>query len=203
MKIFTMIGRLLQKPLKPFKWLVWNLATWFGCGEAPLAPGTVGTAGAVPLRVAMEGLRPGAYAVVTLMITLIGTVVSGIVEMMTGKKDDKRIVIDEVAGYLVATAGPLPPERAKEALFTGFILFRIMDILKPGLARRCERLPGGLGVMADDLVAGVWALILLRLWLLISPIVYNLIGQAKSCEAAKSETKNRRPVVLGPERGNR
>lgn len=169
--------------------LIWWIASWFGCGNSPIAPGTAGTAGAMPLRAAMNRLSASEYGVVTTIITLVGVLVSTLAERNSGKKDDGRIVIDEVAGYLITTAGRFPAGREKEALTAGFVFFRIFDILKPRPVRRFEKLPGGIGVMADDIMAGIWALIALRLWLLISPGLKAIAKKSyqKRREALKSD----------------
>jgi len=141
--------------------LVLFIATGAGTGHAPVAPGTFGSALGVALwwlAVVEAGLSWGVFLAGTLAITAIGIWAAGRAEKLYGKHDDSRITIDEVAGQLVALAFlPLAPGR--ELLVGGgaFLLFRLFDIWKPQPARRFERLPGGLGVVADDLMAGVYA----------------------------------------------
>jgi phosphatidylglycerophosphatase A len=137
------------------------LATWFGCGYSPLVPGTVGTLGAVPL-VLLLWWRGGwpAHIAAIVVVTAVGVWAADGAERHFGVKDPKPVVIDEVAGMLVATF-PLFQLRWPWFLALSFVLFRAFDILKPWPARSLERLPGGWGIMADDLVAGLYANLLL------------------------------------------
>lgn len=132
----------------------WTLATWFGCGLVPLAPGTVGTFGALPLYFAVRGGGATAILVTALIVSAIGIWASNIVIRDSGQKDPQRIVIDEAAGVLVALAAA-PHTFAGVAL--GVVLFRLFDITKPYPARQAENLPAGWGVVVDDLAAGAWA----------------------------------------------
>jgi phosphatidylglycerophosphatase A len=134
--------------------LAWALATWFGCGLFPVAPGTVGTLGALPLYLAVRGGGAAAVLVTALIVTAIGIWASSVLVRESGQKDPQRVVIDEVAGVLLTLAAT-PPRFASVAL--GVVLFRLFDITKPFPARHAERLPLGWGVVVDDLVAGVWA----------------------------------------------
>jgi phosphatidylglycerophosphatase A len=134
--------------------LVLALATGGGSGYAPVASGTVGSAVGLGLWLALIRLSPGAYALACAGVVLVGVWAAGRAESLLGKHDDGRITIDEIAGMLLSLAWlPARPEVAG----LGFVLFRIFDIWKPFPARRAEQLPGGLGVMADDLVAGAYA----------------------------------------------
>ncbi len=139
---------------RPKNRLAWSLATWFGCGLSPVAPGTVGTLGTLPLYFAIRGYGQLAIAAAALVVTGVGVWASNVVVDESGEKDPQRIVIDESAGVLVALAAA-PPTWAGVAL--AVVLFRLFDITKPFPARRAERLPAGWGVMADDIVAGVFA----------------------------------------------
>lgn len=134
--------------------LGWTLATWFGCGLAPVAPGTVGTLGALPLYFAVRGGGATAVLATALFVSAVGVWASNIVVRDSGQKDPQRIVIDEAAGVLLTLAAA-PPTLAGVAL--GVALFRLFDITKPFPARRAESLPEGWGVVADDLVAGLLA----------------------------------------------
>ena len=129
------------------------LAVWFGCGHFPVAPGTAGTVGAVPLYLLLRPRGPAAILIAAVVVTAVGVWAAGIVERRVGTKDPQIVCIDEVAGVLVTWAAA-PPTWA--GLLAGFVLFRLFDQFKPWPARRAERLPGGLGVMADDVVAGAW-----------------------------------------------
>lgn len=132
------------------------LATWFGAGLSPVAPGTVGTLATVPvyLVIVFLGLPPTITPALAVVLAAVGIVVAGRFERETGRHDPREIVIDEAAGYLVACSfGPADWRTAVLA----FVLFRLVDACKPAVVQRFERLPGGWGVMADDLGAGVVA----------------------------------------------
>lgn len=136
--------------------LAFAIATALGAGFVPRAPGTCGTAVAVLLFWPLAGLPWWAYSLALAAITLIGIWAASEVGRASGKEDDQRIVIDEVAGYLVTMAGSA--FHWPEAV-AGFVLFRLFDIWKPPPVRWAdERVPGSLGVMLDDLLAGIYAL---------------------------------------------
>jgi len=142
------------------------LATGGGSGYSPVASGTAGSVVGLALWAALGGLGPAAYAAACAGVIGLGIWAAGRAEEIFGRHDDGRITIDEVAGMLVSLASlPWRPEVAG----VGFLLFRLFDIWKPFPARNAERLPGGLGVMADDLVAGLYAnlggQVLWRLWM--------------------------------------
>jgi len=95
-----------------------------------------------------------------LAVSVVGVWAADAAERALGAKDPGAIVVDEVAGMTLAVAAvPLTPA----ALLAGFVLFRVFDVLKPFPADAAQRLPGGLGVMVDDLIAGLYALALLLL----------------------------------------
>jgi phosphatidylglycerophosphatase A len=146
--------------------LSWLIATFFGVGYLPLGPGTWASAITVLLWwAAGHWINPGwALAVATvasLAITLIGIPPSTVVAREGGLKDPGFVVIDEVAGQMIALIGV--PTNWKY-LLAGFILFRSFDIVKPFPLRRLEKLPGGIGIMMDDVGAGLYALVLLHIW---------------------------------------
>ena len=131
------------------------LATWFGSGLAPAAPGTFGTLATLPLVALLWWMAPGwPHALAALAIFFVGVWASHDAESRFGRKDPGCVVIDETAGMLVASAW-LPPSALHLAI--AFALFRVADILKPWPCRRLETLPRGWGVMADDIMAGLWA----------------------------------------------
>jgi phosphatidylglycerophosphatase A len=134
--------------------LILALATGGGSGYSPVASGTVGALVGLALWVPLAGLSPVAYAAACAVVTGVGIWSAGRAEQILGRHDDGRITIDEVAGMLVSLAW-LPARL--EVVGLGFVLFRLFDIWKPFPARAAERLPAGLGVMADDLVAGLYA----------------------------------------------
>ncbi|MCL6640554.1 MAG: phosphatidylglycerophosphatase A [Candidatus Rokubacteria bacterium] len=135
------------------------VATVGGVGYAPVAPGTAGSLLTALFLWLVPFSRP-ALILFFLAVTLAGLWASGRAEQALGGKDPGPIVIDEVAGMtLTVLAVPLTPA----ALGAGLVLFRLFDIAKPPPARAVERLSGGSGVMADDLVAGLYALVVLGL----------------------------------------
>lgn len=141
------------------KHVAFVLATWFGLGFSPIAPGTVGALAALPLYFALRGFGPLAILGAACVLTLAGVWASGIVAAHTGNDDPQIVVIDEVAGVLVALAFA-PPTFAGVAL--AVVLFRVFDMTKPFPARDAERLPGGWGIVIDDVVAGIWAAMLVK-----------------------------------------
>lgn len=136
------------------------LATWFGAGYLPKAPGTWGSIGALPFAwflVEKGGLY--ALATATVMIFFVGLWASRVYMDKTGAHDPGAIVIDEVVGqWIVLMAAPLDPT----AYFIGFVLFRIFDVLKPWpISWADKRIGGAWGVMMDDVLAGLVGLAVL------------------------------------------
>jgi phosphatidylglycerophosphatase A len=133
-----------------------------GAGFMPKAPGTAGAAVGVAVYLLAEWLQVGAYFPHAIVFFLVaGTWAADRVESFWGH-DAQRIVIDEVAGQMITFA--LAAGRYRLPVFgvvTGFVLFRVFDIWKPFPLRRLEKLKGGFGVMADDVGAGIYALIVL------------------------------------------
>ncbi len=134
----------------PGPWVL--LAAWGPCGFSPLAPGTVGTLGAVPLAWALSALGWPAYLSVTALLLVLGVLAAGRAGRYWGVVDASPIVIDEVVGYLLTMA--FVPFSWLTALM-GFVLFRLLDILKPWPVSALDRIKSGLGVMLDDVGAGV------------------------------------------------
>jgi phosphatidylglycerophosphatase A len=137
------------------------LATGLGAGFVPLAPGSAGAALALPIFVLLSH-TVGGLVVAGGVLFALGTWAADEAGRSFGREDDGRIVIDEVAGQLIALSPLLwlpPAERTNlGGLVTGFVAFRCFDIAKPGPVGWAERrFTGGLGVMADDLVAGALA----------------------------------------------
>jgi phosphatidylglycerophosphatase A len=144
----------------------WLLATFFGVGYAKPGPGTYASAVTVLLWVAAARSLPAQTPLITAIaasvaITMVGIPVSTNVARESGRKDPGFVVIDEVAGQMIAMIG-LPINW--KYLLASFILFRGFDILKPFPLRRLEKLPGGIGIMMDDVGAGLYALLILHLW---------------------------------------
>ncbi|HSB42402.1 MAG TPA: phosphatidylglycerophosphatase A [Methylomirabilota bacterium] len=132
------------------------LASVFGAGYAPVAPGTVGSLVTV-VAVWLLPLTPARIGVALVVVVLVGMWAGSRVERVLGRKDPGIIVIDEVAGMLLSVI--LLP-RTIAVLVTAFLLFRLFDVWKPFPARESQALTGGMGVMVDDLIAGIYALVL-------------------------------------------
>ena len=137
-----------------------GIATVGGVGWFPIAPGTAGSAVGVAIYLVTRGWSAPAQVAVLLGITLVGLWAAGVAETELKKQDPGPVVIDEVAGQLVTL---LLTGVGWRGAIVGFFVFRVLDILKPFPARRFERLHGGFGIMADDLMAGVygWGLMML------------------------------------------
>jgi phosphatidylglycerophosphatase A len=140
------------------------LATGLGLGLAPIAPGTFGSLPGVALAWGLAAV--GGWP--TLLAGAVVVAGAGIwaaegVARRLGRDDPGEVVVDEVAGQMVTLLG-LPPSPL--VLVAAFLLFRLLDIVKPFPARSLEALPGGLGIMVDDLVAGAYACAILHglLW---------------------------------------
>ncbi len=138
-------------------------ATGFYTGYIPFASGSFGTVVAVPLCALLSILGPFEGLVLVLAFSAVAVWIAGEAEKIFKAKDSRLIVIDEMAGLLVTLY--LVPW-SLEALIGGFVVFRFMDILKPFPIRKLEStLPGGWGVVGDDLLAGVYANVVLRVGL--------------------------------------
>ena len=137
------------------------LARGFGVGRSPVAPGTLGTALAIPLVCLQFIWSTGVFLTFVLLFVLAAVYVATVAEKQTDRNDDPSIVIDEMAGFLVAMACvPL----TVWSMLTGFVLFRALDIFKPPPVSTVERtVPGGLGVVGDDVIAGLMTNALLQL----------------------------------------
>jgi len=155
------------RPAEPTPRLRLAIATGLGAGYAPVAPGTFGSALGLLLHVAVAlPLGSAAAAVAAAVAIAAGFSCAGTAERHFGGRDPGRVVIDEVAGQMLALAFlPVTPG----VLAAGFVLFRILDVLKPFPARRLEDLPGGSGIMADDLAAAAYANLLLQISIRVFP----------------------------------
>jgi len=143
------------------------IATGLGSGLVPLAPGTAGSAVAVGLFwLTSRGGALWVPAVVFVALLLAGFWSATSAARSLGRKDPGAIVIDEFAGQFLALLA-LPV--SWPVLAAGFVLFRLFDIIKPPPARRLEALPGAAGIMADDLVAGLYANLLLQVAVRLAP----------------------------------
>jgi phosphatidylglycerophosphatase A len=133
-------------------------------GRLPVAPGTAGTLVGVLLYLGMKGLPVPVYAALCVLIFFIGMWIAGRAEALLGRTDHPSIVIDEIAGYLVAMV--LVPS-GWSSIAVAFVLFRVFDIVKPFPLKRLQNLHGGPGVMLDDIGAGVYTNVVLQIaWFL-------------------------------------
>ena len=137
------------------------LATGFGVGYSPIAPGTLGSLIAIPIYYFLSEISSPLYEITLIGLFFLSVWISENAERLFGKKDDQRIVIDEIIGFLVTM---LWVRKTLPFIIMGFFLFRFFDILKPFPIRRLEKgLKGGYGVVLDDAIAGVYANILIRI----------------------------------------
>ncbi|MHC4379494.1 MAG: phosphatidylglycerophosphatase A family protein [Planctomycetota bacterium] len=134
--------------------------TWFGLGYAPVASGTFGTLGGIAIAALVGWTWPENYLILLILLTVVMSFLGALsgkwAERRYGRKDPGEFVLDEVVGYLVAAMWIGFPGWTH--LILAFFLFRLTDIVKPWPARRLEKLPGGWGIVVDDLVAGAYAL---------------------------------------------
>jgi phosphatidylglycerophosphatase A len=153
------LGSKLREMNKVSRAVVIFIAQGAYAGRFPIAPGTAGTVVGVLLYPWIKGLSPGLYTAFCLLLFAIGTWAAGNAEELLGKKDHSSIVIDEIAGYMVSMF-LVPP--AWGFVVAGFFLFRFFDIVKPYPLNRLQEIHGGLGVMLDDIGAGVYTNIVLQ-----------------------------------------
>ena len=140
------------------KFIARVIGTWFGCGYVPIAPGTVGSLAAVGIAFGLHyWLTWPPFVFVLLAATLIapGAWAAGVVARDVGREDPNLVVVDEVVGQWIAIAGATTLNW--KSWLGAFLLFRLFDIWKPPPIRKLEALPGGLGIVADDILAGVYA----------------------------------------------
>lgn len=144
------------------KW-AWALGTFFGAGLLKPGPGTYGSIAAMLLWYAAAHAFHATFSalalgtvVAALIVTLIGIPASTIVAREAGREDPGFVVVDEVAGQLIALIAVRPDW---QHAVLSLVLFRLFDIFKPWPIRRFEALPEGTGIMLDDVVAGVFALV--------------------------------------------
>ena len=140
----------------------WNpgaflIATWFGCGFAPVAPGTVGSLAGLLIAIALYnfgGYGRGMLLLVTAILLAPGIWAAGVVAKQTNQTDPQIVVVDEVIGQWITLAGAATFNW--KTWLAAFALFRLLDMWKPAPARQLERLPGGWGIVADDVMAGLY-----------------------------------------------
>ncbi len=152
----------MMTDLTGFSWRnpVHLLAFGLGSGRLPYAPGTAGTLVAVPLYLVLSDLPLWLYLVTVVGLFAIGVWLCELTSRDLGVHDHPGIVWDEIVGYLITMAGA---PRGWLAMLAGFALFRLFDILKPYPIRQVDqRVGGGLGIMLDDVLAGIFALVCLQ-----------------------------------------
>jgi phosphatidylglycerophosphatase A len=138
------------------------LATWFFCGYAPVAPGTVGSAAAILIAwvVYTYASQPAiAFGFFAAVLAIPGIWAAGVTAREINSKDPGIVVVDEVVGQWITLAGAT--ELNWHSWLLAFCLFRIFDIWKPPPVRQLEKLPGGFGIVADDAMAGVYGALVL------------------------------------------
>lgn len=132
----------------------------FFVGYSPVAPGTLGTLIGIPLYLVLfpQGIK--IYIIFTTLFIILGIRISSLAEIIFNEHDSPKIIIDEVAGFLVTMLSI--PLNIKFILI-GFILFRIFDIWKPFPISNLQKFPGGIGIMADDILAGIFSNLILQI----------------------------------------
>lgn len=147
------------------------LAFGLGTGASPWAPGTVGTLLGIPLYWLMSGLPMWMYLALLVILFGLGAWACEITSRDIGVHDHPGIVFDEVVGYLLTM---LAVPAGIVTILAGFVLFRVFDVFKPWPVRLVDRsVGGGLGIMLDDVVAGLYALALLWMLILLFPELMN------------------------------
>ena len=162
MHIFRAIitRRSAKKNGVPMDFIVKYFVTFFGVGLAKKAPGTWGTLATVPLVLILSAAGPVIYMSVTVLLIALAILASEMYEKKKGGHDHKEIVIDEVVGFLI-TMTWLP--MTWQSLALGFALFRLLDIWKPlPIGYLDKKVQGGLGVVIDDVAAGIIASLILQ-----------------------------------------
>jgi phosphatidylglycerophosphatase A len=145
-------------PLKDY--LALSIATC-GVGYLPLMPGTFGSVvGAAIFLLLVQRVSPVVIVVSILVVTFAGIWAASRTEALSGRKDPRKVVVDEVAGQMIALLPLTVYAVTPLAVMISFTLFRFFDIVKPYPAGRLEGLRGGFGIMCDDLVAGGYAAVL-------------------------------------------
>ncbi len=149
--------------IKPTDYLALAIATC-GVGYLPLAPGTFGSLVGVGIFWLLLRANPLGIVVAILAVTFAGIWAGSRVEQLSDRKDPGKVVVDEVAGQMIALF-PLTlfARWSTGAVILSFILFRFFDIVKPYPANRLQDLDGGMGIMFDDLVAGVYAAVVVSI----------------------------------------
>jgi phosphatidylglycerophosphatase A len=137
--------------------LSYLIGTWFGCGFVPFGPGTVGSLAALLIAIVLHvnsGAGRGTFLVFAALLLIPGVWAAGAVAKRENRVDPHIVVVDEVIGQWITLAGASTLNW--KSWLAAFVLFRLLDIWKPPPARQFESLPGGIGIVADDVMAGIY-----------------------------------------------
>ena len=138
------------------------LGTWFGCGYSPKAPGTAGSLGALVPAILLwkyAGFPSWSFAILAAAAFVPAVWAAGVIAREKGLDDPQIVVVDEVVGLWLTVAGATALNW--KSWVAAFVLFRLFDIWKPWPVNRLERLHGGLGIVADDAMAGIYGALVL------------------------------------------
>jgi phosphatidylglycerophosphatase A len=138
------------------------IATWFYCGYTPVGPGTAGSIAAIVIAWVVHyytGLPGTAFGFFAALLVIPGVWAADVVARQSGTEDPQIVVVDEVVGQWVTLAGAT--QLNWKSWLIALALFRLFDIWKPPPIRRLEKLPGGIGIVADDALAGVYGAVVL------------------------------------------
>jgi phosphatidylglycerophosphatase A len=144
--------------------LALQLATWFGCGYSPVAPGTAGSLAALAIGILLHeyaGFTGWHFLVLAAVLFVPATWAATVTARVKNLKDPQIVVVDEVLGQWIALGGAATLNW--KSYLAALALFRLFDIWKPPPVRQLEALPGGLGINLDDVMAGVYAALVLFL----------------------------------------
>lgn len=138
------------------------VATWFGCGYVPIAPGTAGSIAAVAIAIGIEykwAFPPFWFLLAALAMLWPGVWAAGVAANYMNLKDPRPVVVDEVIGQWITISGATVLNW--KSWLGALLLFRVLDVWKPFPIRRLEALPGGTGIVADDVMAGIYGALVL------------------------------------------
>ena len=147
---------------KTLRWVLTPIATFLGMGYAPVAPGTAGSLGAIAVAALFKSHQdwtPAYFTWLAACILLLGIWSAHLFAKGRGQEDPREVVIDEAIGQWVTLAGATAYNW--KSILAGFLLFRLFDIWKPFPVRQVEKMPYGFGIVADDILAGVYAALVL------------------------------------------
>ena len=153
----------LKRTPPPLKYLAhpWHFLSFgFGSGYSPWAPGTAGTIAAIPIFYFMASLPLWSYLLLVFAMMMLGFYICGYTTRALGKHDHSAIVWDEIVGYLITM---LAMPNSWQWMLVGFFVFRIFDVVKPWPINVIDRrINGGLGIMLDDVLAGVYGVVVMQ-----------------------------------------